>query len=262
MTEPENTQRGGILMTRGVSLRLSNISFTIGPDGEFHGSPVTAEVLLHMSPFWLEIAMTHVVAAEQHHAALLAAGGEDSRVGGALEGEFVGGMQAIVAAATALDAFYATVKSNIELPSDLTLVWQRNRTPRYAQLIEVLRRGFSLKPHTAKAWRPMLKQLYRFRGWAVHPSASFSAPVAHPDLTSATEHRFVAFTYENARSAVHIALAITALLSAKPPNDAPKTLAEACKGITNLIAPVCKEWRTRYGRLTDDDELEKRGSDT
>jgi hypothetical protein len=35
---------------------------------------------------------------------------------------------------------------------------------------EVLRRGFHLKPKGTKALRDNLKEIYRFRGMAVHPS--------------------------------------------------------------------------------------------
>ncbi len=189
VTSKERDATGGVFVGRGVSLRLRNLRISWGPDGP-EIAPVTIELSLGMAPFWLEIALRHLVEAEAQHTLLSeSVSGNSSDRGTALEGEFLAGMQAIVAAATALDAFYAQVKPYANIPEELVATWREKGTARYKQVAEVLRRAFRLKPRTAVNLRRILKDVYRFRDWAVHPSADFSAPVLHPKMGSGTEWR-------------------------------------------------------------------------
>jgi hypothetical protein len=111
-------------------------------------------------------------------------------------------MQAIVAAATAVDAFYAAVQQAVVLPSDLREKWRHGRTARYTQVAEVLRRGFSLKPREVEALRRLLRELYKFRDLAVHPSGKTDTPVVHLELNVGVEWRFATFRAANAEELV------------------------------------------------------------
>jgi len=44
-------------------------------------------------------------------------------------------MQAIVAAAIALDAFYSVIQTNVQLPPSLLQQWRTKRASRYSQLL-------------------------------------------------------------------------------------------------------------------------------
>ena len=70
-------------------------------------------------------------------------------------------------------------------------------------MTEVLRRGFHLKPKGTKALRDNLKEIYRFRDMAVHPSGRIQAAMLHPDLDVGVEWRFVYFRAANARALVN-----------------------------------------------------------
>jgi hypothetical protein len=107
-------------------------------------------------------------------------------------------MQAIMAAAIALDAFYAVIKTKAEIPETLIKKWKVNGTARYKQLSEVLRQAFMLKKEESALLQESLKEIFRFRDLAVHPRAENEAPVFHPEIHVGVEWRFACFRAENA----------------------------------------------------------------
>jgi hypothetical protein len=122
-----------------------------------------------------------------------------------LEREFEASMQAIMAAAIALDAFYSTIQTHVQLPPLLAQQWRNKRTARYSQITEVLRRGFHLKPKGTTILRQNLKEIYRFRDLAVHPSGKIQAPLLHPEIDVGVEWRFAHFRAQNAELIVNTA---------------------------------------------------------
>ena len=86
--------------------------------------------------------------------------------------------------------------------------WRHGRTARYTQVAEVVRRAFALKPKGAVLLRNNLKELYRYRDLAVHPSGKIQAPLLHPELNVGMEWRFVYFRATNAEIAVSAAAAM------------------------------------------------------
>jgi hypothetical protein len=79
-------------------------------------------------------------------------------------------MQAIMAAAVAIDAFYSLIQTHVVLPPSLVEQWRTKRTLRYKQVTEVLRRAFHLKPKGVAILRQNLKEINRMRDLAIHPS--------------------------------------------------------------------------------------------
>jgi hypothetical protein len=109
---------------------------------------------------------------------MIAWGGTDENAKGtALEREFESSMQAIMAAGIAVDAFYAVIKTHAQVPPTLAQKWREKRTPRYSQIAEVLRIAFHLKPKGTAVLRRNLKEIFRFRDLAVHPSGKIEAPL-------------------------------------------------------------------------------------
>ena len=97
----------------------------------------------------------------------------------ALGNELRGTMRAITASAFAVDAFYASVKSRSPAHPNQD-AWRANRTPRYAQVFETLRYHLKLKAPGASEIRDRVKELFRFRDWAVHPGSRFREPAFRP----------------------------------------------------------------------------------
>jgi hypothetical protein len=99
-----------------------------------------------------------------------------------LEREFESSMRAIMAAAIALDAFYAVLQPHVGPEPKLLEKWRKKRTARYSQVTEVVRRAFNLKRNGTKTLRKNLKQIYRLRDLAVHPPGNIQAAILHPEL--------------------------------------------------------------------------------
>lgn len=117
-------------------------------------------------------------------------------------------MQAIVSAAVAWDALYAMVRDHAAIPPAMAERWRSGRTGRYTQVAEVVRRAFKLKAPGAAALRENLKEIFRCRDRAVHPSGKLEAAIHHPELNVGVEWRFVFFRARNAEFAVSVATAM------------------------------------------------------
>ena len=138
-----------------------------------------------------------------------------------MEWEFEASMQAIVAAATAVDAFCAAVQARVPLPQLQIDEWRDKRTPRYAQIAEVLSRALSLTPKAAGSLRRNLGEIFRFRDLSIDPTEKVDAPILHPVLGIAVEWRFAYFRYENALLIVQATMhVIEELVASGGPMDA------------------------------------------
>ena len=189
-----------IFIMRGVS-----IGFGPGARLEFdeHGG-IKADFQWHfqyeVSPPWLKIALGHAKEAQQWKERRVVAwqGTDDNLKASTLEGECASSMQAITAAAIAVDALYASVQPMIILPPTLVDTWRKKRTPRQAQVSEVIRRAFSLGNASGGMVKQNVSQIFALRDLAVHPSAHMKPAVLHPELNIGLEWRFEAFRAHNA----------------------------------------------------------------
>jgi hypothetical protein len=196
----------GVFITRGMSLVIPSGGLTIGIGAD--GKP-TSNLSLHVRfdvcPTWTGLAIQHLADARERRVSrqIAWAGTNEEQKATALEREFEASMQAIMAAAIAVDAFYALIKTHVDMPQRVSVTWRANRTARYSQVVEVLRRGFLLKPKGAARLKGILKDIYRFRDLAVHPSGKIEAPIFHPEIGVSVEWRFAYFHAENAANIVN-----------------------------------------------------------
>ena len=201
----------GVYISRGMTMGIpaGGLTISLGQDGT-PVSSLTLHVHFDVCPTWCELSLSHIAAAKSHRTARIAAwaGTNEDDKGKALEREFEASMQASMAAAIALDAFYSVIQTHVQLPPALVERWHTKRTSRYSQVTEVMRRGFHLKPLGTKTLRQNLKEIYRFRDLAVHPSGKIQAPLLHPELNVGVEWRFAYFHAGNAEALVHAATAI------------------------------------------------------
>ena len=234
----------GLLITDGTSLRVRGIRLSELPIPQ-----PTFEVSIDMCPHWIGIAVSHLHEARAHHETVIANLNprRSALLAVALEQEFRSAMQAIVAAAVGIDALYASIRQVFELPPELPKTWRKNRTPRYAQVAETFRRAFSLNETGGNNLRSGVKEIYRFRDYAVHPPAKFSTPEYRQDIERATEWRFVAFSYGNAFAAVHGSLVLTKLLLSRP---VPDSLVETQGRLARQLQRFWTVWETDFGPLT------------
>lgn len=198
----------GIFISRGMTVAVPAGGLTIGI-GE--GGNVTGNLTLHVRfdvcPTWTELSLRHLQEAKAKRAEREAAwaGTNEEQKSFTLEREFEASMQAIMAAAIAIDAFYSLIQTHVVLPPSLVEQWRTKRTSRYKQVTEVLRLAFHLKPKGVAILRQNLKEINRMRDLAIHPSGKIEAPILHPELNVGVEWRFAYFRAHNAELVVNAA---------------------------------------------------------
>jgi hypothetical protein len=237
------------MINRGATFTLSNIRLSIGPDGVSE-EPPTVTIAIDVTPFWLDIAVGHVrTAADAHRRVIAASLDEDNQVvSDAMELECKASMQGIVAAACALDAFYAAVKERVPIPELLSAQWRKNKTARYSQIGEVLRRSFKVGPKSTAELRSALNEVFSYRDQAVHPPAVARQPAYHPELNVSTEWRFVAFRSYNVLAATAAAISIVSQLAAMPKAKYP-ALSAYCDSASKGVQPILDQWQSEYAEL-------------
>ena len=152
-----------------------------------------------MGPTWLELARKHAEDARARHAECLAAWAGIDEPAKALEREFEASMQATMATAIAFDALYDAVRKINDVLATLVAQWKANKTARYKQIAETLKIAFGLNAKQLEALRGSLKQHYKLRDLAMHPSGELDAPILHPELNGGVEWRFAFFRSYNAQ---------------------------------------------------------------
>jgi len=230
----------GIFISRGMTVAIPAGGFTLGIGDEGNlVSNLTLHVRFDVCPTWTDLSLRHLREAKAKQAEREAAwaGTDEEQKAVTLEREFEASMQAIVAAAIAIDAFYSLVQTHVELPPDLLETWRTKGTSRYSQVTEVLRRAFRLKPKGTAALRQNLKEIYRLRDLAVHPSGKIAAPILHPELNTGVEWRFAYFRAYNAELVVNGATWILwDLAHGGKPKDS--KLAEYMAGLRQRLAEL------------------------
>lgn len=242
---------GGIFIIRGMQIGIPPGGFTlkISEEGKLEAA-VSLQVGLDMSPYWLRIAFEHLIAAELHNKDVYSALAisHDEQLGQALEKEFSAGMQAAMASAIAIDAFYALVKERIDIPQQMLDAWKKNRTARQNQIFEVLKRAFVMRPASHKLVREIVNNAAILRDAAVHPPSKLDGPIWHPELQKHTEWRFVTYRFQSVMPMVRAALSMVAQLALKPKKQYPR-LKGYCGGLDQAVSPLVEEWEQRYGLL-------------
>lgn len=185
-TSSKDSQILGPFVVKGMRLRIKDFSISMGDDGQLTLGQLTLHTSLDMSSYWLKIAYSHLLATEQAHKALLDAKQRNypEDIGSALEQEFLSGMQAMMAAGVAVDAFYSRVKEHIEIPNEVTQAWHEKKTARYKQIAETLKIAFGLRTEVVSSLREVLKQNFDARNKAVHPSSEPAALTLYPRTES------------------------------------------------------------------------------
>lgn len=196
----------GVLITRGITPAIPAGGLTVSIDADGRQTlSCTLHVNFDVVPTWISLALHHLKIAEEARSNRNQAQAENINIdlGATLEREFEASMQAIMASAIAIDSFYAVLKNHTKLPAELTAKWREKRTARHAQVAEVIKRAFVLKPKGVRLLKQNIKELYKIRDQAVHPTSKFAAPVLHPELNVGVEWRFIYFCATNAALAVN-----------------------------------------------------------
>jgi hypothetical protein len=158
-----------------------------------HGS-LTASVRTSLVWQWAQIAVRHEAEAYEARA-----GGE---VGNE---ELQASMVCIAATAFALDAIYAEHREVV--PCEERNGWREQRTARWKQIFETLRRVFALRGVLRDEFKWLFERDELGRDFLVHPDAEFRDPVDHPLLPNTTAERGL-LRAENATRAVNLLMEV------------------------------------------------------
>lgn len=237
------TEFKGVFIAEGMTFTVKNLGFRIQGD-EVIPNPVTVTLSVDQTPIWLEIALAHLAECKKARALILAENIDDKAQSSLkhMTDEYRAGMQAISVAAIAIDAFYSNLKDYIEIPPATLSAWKRNGTARYKQVSEVIKIACGKAKLDQKILIQTLSDLYKFRDWAVHPSAEAKEARYHPIFKVLTHWRCVAFGYENALAVVHGALIITHQTSKIAASTKNKKLASYFEELQKKIDPLCSAW--------------------
>jgi hypothetical protein len=242
-------QPGGIYVTKGMAIGVPKLSIAVDDGGQFKAD-IDLHVVLDTTNHWFSIAIDHVIACESASKALgpVWEEGDDGAALPLLEDEFSSGMQAAVATAVGLDAFYASLKEAVSIPPDLTAAWRRNRTSRVAQISEVFRRSFKMDSATYKQVVSILEQTFRLRDLAVHPPARMQKPEWHPRLQVGVEWRFNAFRIENVLVVARVAFSLVDQVLQNPRTEIER-VCKFAEGSRLRLEPVFNRWKSHFGEL-------------
>ena len=208
----------GIFFPRGSQLRIppGGITIRVTDDGRVEADPVTPQTRMDMWPQWLHEALDATVAAREVHdrlAAEVAAPTSDNLLGDLLDLELRASMRSMTSAAFAVDAFYASVQARSpEHPHRAKWREPGRRTPRHVRVFETLRYHLKVNRPAAGEVRHRLKQLFRYRDWAVHADAAWGDPVLRGDVDRGVDWHYVAFRAENATTSLNMTLDMLDLL--------------------------------------------------
>jgi hypothetical protein len=232
-----------------MSLRIPPGGLVIPLDGS-EIPPVKVEVVLDTWPYWLTIATGHADEAVAAHAQLLTAHTEsnDPEKGRALEAEFAHAMQAISAAAFSLEAFYAAVNERIPADEELSKSWAKNRTARATRICETLIRAFKVTHDGRVVLRDNVKEILKWRDYAVHSPAGFREPIMHPDLGVGVEWRFIGFTASGSITAAQATLSIIKQCLHAPRSEHDE-LVKWSQAYVEMIDQLVGQWEERHGPI-------------
>jgi hypothetical protein len=201
----------GVMVIQGMSLRIpaGSLVISIGEDGNPESSPLVPHLRLDLWPTWLEIGCEHTRRAHDT-AATVSPSLADPDKATLLSRELQEAMVAMCAFAFAFDGFYDVVKSELgEHPN--AAQWRqegRRPTPRHKQVAETLRYHLKLGPQFTGQLKQFLKELFKFRGRAVHPSSSYLPATMREDIDSGVHPHLITFSGKHAVQCRAIALVL------------------------------------------------------
>jgi hypothetical protein len=241
----------GIFVNKGLRISVPDEGLKLWIDD---AGKLTGDLQLHLhfdvTPTWLDLAWRFLQEAKhaRDRAVARRAEGDEPGFAEALEAEMRSSMLAILAGATALDAFYATIQRHIVWPKRSAKAGTKKRPTRWSMMAEAFRRAFRVGNKSFAMLRAFLKEISTYRDRAVHPEGDAAAPAAHPTFMLLMERRFVQFRVENAQAIVGMAHSMIAQL-ARRPKSTNKTLERYCADIELQVRPLVDRFENAYGVL-------------
>ena len=184
----------GIMVTDGGDLQISSLQINL-QTGEM--PPPTVRLRTDTWPYWLAEGVSAAIAAAEvaPSITLALAADEASRL---MVAELRASMRALTSSAFAIDAFYASVKARSPVHPQQSL-WHEQGTARHKQVAATLRYHLQIKNNnSSKELSNRVKEMFKFRDWAVHPGSQFREAIHRDDVDAGVDWHFIAFRASNA----------------------------------------------------------------
>lgn len=189
----------GVLIFQGMTVGFlaGDLSISLNGDSE---SRIVLSTSYNVVPIWLRIAHDNLKASKTASETIATQWSENAEVQRQLlMSELAPSMQVFVACGISLDALYDTLRPHANLSDQEVYVWRDKKTARYKQVVETIRRVYKLKPDTLKSFRECIKQIFKFRDKAVHPSLELQNACARPDITVGVDWKFSVYCYSHSK---------------------------------------------------------------
>jgi len=161
-----------LLLFKGMKVGIQDGDFSISVDE--NGNPdsnLTLSTSYNMLPIWMKIAYENLVTSKKASKAVSEKWCDDNEIQKSLLiAELTPSIQVFVACGCALDAFYDQLKEFAKISREDLDVWKRKRTPRSAQIVEIIRRVYKLDKTFVKGAKVNIGSIMEYRDKVVHPS--------------------------------------------------------------------------------------------
>lgn len=241
----------GVFLAKGMRVTIPEFSIRLTSEGQLESDPVQLHTGVDVCPVWFEIAVEHVEHCEAAASELKAARSANNAevIAASLERELKSGMQAVTSSCTAVDAYYSMVKEHIEISAQDVQRWKENRTARYRQISEVLRRAFPISNERSKHICDILRQNFSWRDQAIHPHSGTRPPMLHVELNKATDQKYALFRFYNAQAIVKLNIAVVIETARNPSPVKFQQLRHRCADLVERLLPLESAWNRKYGSL-------------
>ena len=191
----------GVIIFQGMKIgfAVGDLSISLNETGELNSKAVLSTAY-NVVPIWLKIAHDNLKASKKASETIINRWSENPEERKQLlMSELAPSMQVFVSCGISLDGLYDILRpyANIS-PRDIK-AWRKNKTARYKQAIEIIRRIFKLKGKTLSDFGECIKQIFDYRDKAVHPSLELHRACIRSDISVAVDWKFVTYRYLNAK---------------------------------------------------------------
>ena len=191
----------GVLVFQGmkVGVLAGDLTISLNENGEI-STKVILSTAYNVVPIWLKIAHDNLKESKKASETIASHWSENAEEQKQqLISELAPSMQVFVACGIALDALYDTLRPHANISDQDITAWRNNNTARYKQVIEVIRRIYKIEHDTLNLFRECIKQIFKFRDKAVHPSLELQQACTRSDIPVAVDWKFSAYRYSNAK---------------------------------------------------------------
>jgi hypothetical protein len=192
---------GGVLIFKGmrVAVLAGDLTIGISDSGEFD-SQCTLSTAYNVIPIWMKIAHDSLKQSKVASEEILEKWNKNADFQKhLLMSELAPSMQVIVACGIALDALYDTLRPYAKITSEEIEVWKKNKTARYKQIIEIIRRTYKLKPDILEKFKEAIGDTIQMRDKAVHPSLELQNVYGRSDIDVSVDWKFAVYRHDNAK---------------------------------------------------------------